>query len=76
MHRLRFPTDVRVCKGAYNREYLPLCLGDRSLITGRGKGDKTGGGRRLKFYPYKKMRGSGGSGNSFNQAEGGVHNKF
>ena len=48
-----------------------IALRDWSLIMGRG-GYKTGGGGRMKFYPYKK----GGGGKSFSHAEEGVQKVF
>ena len=45
---------------------------DWSLITGRGGGYKTGGGRQVKFYPHKKRGVGVGCGNSFSHAEGGA----
>ena len=55
-----------------------MSLRDWSLITGR-RGYKTGGGggRHVKFYPYRKA--GGGCRTSFSHAEGGGgggHNNF
>ena len=42
-----------------------FCIGDWSLITGKGATNGRGGGH-VKFYPYKKR-----GGKSFSHAEGG-----
>ena len=61
------PADVTV--SAYCFRHCLRNLKDWPLLTGRGGGYKKGGGRHVKFYPYKK---GGGDGKGFSHAEGGA----